>query len=67
MPQNKTKRSQASASDVRPESQQSGKPGPSGGASRTASKGTDGRKASTRDGNAHAEGKGAAKSQQSRK
>lgn len=55
------------SSEIRPESQQSGKPGPSGGASRTASKGTDGRKANDRDGNANSEGKGAAKSRQSRK
>lgn len=55
------------SSEVRPESQQSGKPGPSGGASRTATKGTDGRQANDRDGNANAEGKGAAKSRQSRK
>jgi hypothetical protein len=52
---------------VRPESQQTGKPGPSGGGSRTATKGTDGRAANDRDGNANAEGKGAAKSRQSRK
>ena len=67
MPQNKAKRSEPSSRAIRPESQQGGKPGPSGGASRNATKGTDGRKANDRDGNANAEGKGAAKSQQSRK
>jgi hypothetical protein len=54
------------SSNIRPESQQSGKPGKDG-ASRTATKGTTGREANERDGNANAEGKGAAKSRQSRK
>jgi hypothetical protein len=62
----KSKRDQQ-ADRIRPESQQSGKPGTRGGTSRTASKGTDGRAANDRDGNANAEGKGAAKSRQSRK
>ena len=67
MVQNKAKVTGQSSRAVRPESQQGGKPGPSGGASRNATKGTDGRNANDRDGNANAEGKGAARSRQSRK
>jgi hypothetical protein len=62
----KTDPKKQASGKIRPESQQSGKPGPSGGDSRTTTKGTDGRSANDRDGNANAEGKGAGKSRKSR-
>lgn len=63
----KTRAGQVNASNVKPASQSAVKPGAPRGIAKEAAKGTQGRKANDKEGNANAEGKGAAKSRQSRR
>src|SRR5688500_15304337 len=56
---------QVNRSNAKPASQSDVKAGAPGGVTKNAAKGTQGRKANDKEGNANAEGKGAAKSRQS--